>query len=279
LLPVERTGGNFYVGLGGGYVSAPLFSDEAVRKSIMSLIDEIAVQNKIKKIMFSIDSFENPGYNYLQKYKYLDTSILEYFIDLQPNSLMSECRRGHRCDIKKIRNNPDFSVFMVSRDNLSYELHEQYRKLHHKCSGRVARSKKTFDLQFEKIKDGNALLFGLKFKNKNIAFSYFSIFSSKAIYEAGSDDPDYSRLPLYHILVFSAMEYLKKLGFQYVATGQPSGPSSQFDYYPDKKQLGIALFKRGFGGRFRPNYRGIKYYNRDCLLKDVDLLVKNYILQ
>ncbi|MDD5294873.1 MAG: GNAT family N-acetyltransferase, partial [Patescibacteria group bacterium] len=210
------------------------------------------------------------------KYNYLDTSILTYVIDLQFKDLFNSCRRNHRRNIKPILEDKNFSVFYIDGNNPSYEIHEEYRKLHHKCAGRVTRPKIAFDMQFEKLKQGNAVLFGLRYKNKNIAYVYFEFNSDKAVSFSAADDPDYDKLPLYHVLYYSAMEYLRKRGARYIDTGQPSCPSSQFDYYIDKKQANISLFKRGFGGDFKQYFRGIKYFSEEAFNNDAKKFIDNY---
>jgi hypothetical protein len=277
-LPIEKNRGNFNISILGGYINAPIFSKDAKRAGIFSIIDQVAVKEGVGKAMFEIDSLdEKCSYNYLQRYGYFDTSILAYLIDLTVSeNLFRSCRKGHRCDIKKILNNKDFEVFFVNKGNPSYTLHEEYCKLHHKCSGRITRSKESFDLQFEKLKQGNAVLVGLKYKQKNICFSYFEFAFDKAIYISGADDPDFDKIPLYHVLIFSAMEYLKKKGICCIDPGQPASPSAQFNYYPDKKQLNIALFKRGFGGKYVQNFRGIKYFSKLVFRQDAEEFIKKY---
>lgn len=276
-LPIEKNEQFLTVTLSGGFILAPLFCRSSAAKEIFSEIDKIAIDNRLAKIMFSVDVFSNNncGCNFLQKFGYLDASVLSYVIDLSGSQedFLKSCRRGHKCDIKKILADKDYKVFFTDRENPSYELHEEYRALHQKCSGRVTRPKENFDLQFEKLKNGEAALFGVNYKGKNIAYSYFEYKGLYGMYEASADDPDYSGMPLYHILVFSAMGYLKSKGVKYLDTGQPSSPSTQFSYYPDEKQLNIGLFKRGFGGDFRMNFRGVKYFSENLLKKDTDLFV------
>jgi len=274
-LPIEKNGKYFAMSIKNNYVNAPLFIDYSVEKEVFNIIDDIAKDNNVSKIMFVVDPLENRAYNYLQKYNYLDTSILVYIINLEED-LFNSCRRNHRRNIKKILNNNDFLIFYMDAKNPSYKIHEEYRELHHKCSGRVTRDKKSFDLQFEKLKQGNATLFGLKYKNKNIAYIYFEYSADKAISASAADDPDYSKFPLYHILMFSAMEYLKKKGIKYIDTGNPSSPSPQINYYPDEKQLNIAHFKRGFGGDYKNQFRGIKYFSKDLFKEDMEGFIKNY---
>jgi len=279
-LPIEKKEDNFIATIIDDYIDAPLLVTRSIEKNVFALIDNIAKENKLAKIMFLIDPLEKDTvtYNYLQKYNYLDTSILSYVIDLEKyGDLLNNCRKGHRCDIKHILSNKDFKVFFIDKDNPVYEIHEEYRMLHHKCSGRVTRPKETFDLQFENLKQGHAVLFGLKYKGKNIAYSYFEYHTDKAAYTSAADDPDYNEFPLYHTLIFSAMEYLKKRGVRLLDVEPPCSPSLQVDYYPDQKQLNIASFKAGFGGYFVHNFRGIKYFSKKIFKEDMKNFVSNYL--
>lgn len=278
LLPIEKGREGFSVSVGGGYIPAPIFAGCSAKKTdeIFCLIDKIALEDNIKKIMFEIDPLSENSYNYLQEYDYLDTSILVYIIDLRLNDLFGSCRRNHRRNINSILEDDHFSIFSMDKNSPSYDIHEEYRKLHHKCSGKITRPKETFDFQFEKLKQGNAALFGLKYQEKNIAFVYFEFNSDKAVSFSASDDPDYDKFSLYHILYYSGMEYLKKKGVHSIYTGQPACPSPQFNYYPDKKQINIALFKRGFGGYFKQNFRGIKYYSKEIFKSDIEKFIDHY---
>lgn len=278
-LPIEKDADGLSASFQGGYIDAPVILNKKVEKKVFLIIDEIARENNVSKIKFAIDVLSDKNYNYLIKYGYLDSSILTYVIDLTSlKDLFKSCRENHRRNIKKIKNDKIFLVFYSDKKNSSYEIHEEYRELHHKCAGKVTRSKETFDFQFQELKQGNAVLFGLKYKGKNIAFVYFKYYKDKAIYSSAADDPDYNKFPLYHILIYSAMKYLKKRGVCFIDTGQPSSPSSQIDYYPDKKQLNIALFKCGFGGEFKHYFRGIKYFSKKLFKEDIKKFTKNYSL-
>jgi hypothetical protein len=274
-LPIEKNNGELSISFKGGYLDAPVALNEKIQKKVFTIIDEIARENKVSKIKFSIDALSGEKYNYLIKYSYLDSSILTYVMDL-PGDLLGSCRKGHKCDIKDIVKNENFKTFFVDGDNASQKLFAEYVDLHHKCSGKVTRPQITFDMQFEKIKIGKAFLVGLSYKGRNVAFVYFEYSNDKAIYASAADDPDYDKLKLYHVLIFRALEYLKEKSIHVVDTGQPSCPSSQFDYYIDKKQANIALFKRGFGGSFRENFRGIKYFSEGAFKKDAKKFIDNY---
>lgn len=227
--------------------------------------------------MFSVDPLESVRYpfNYLQKYGYLDASLLVYFIDTRPQNLLKACRDRFQRTIKSVLKNNDFSVFYTDKNNPDRKLHREYETLHHKCSGRITRPQETFDIQYEELKNGNAVLFGLKYKDKNVAYLYCKHNGGKALTASAADDPDYDRLPLYHPLMYSAMEYYKKKGVDLIDTGQPSAPSAQFLYYPDEKQFNIGHFKHGFSGDFMQNFRGIKYFSEKQFKQDLDYFRTN----
>jgi len=279
-LPIEQKDNVFSVSIRGDYVLAPLFdNNKKLEKQLFQLIDEIALENNISKIMFSVDPLEKDrySYNYLQKYNYLDTSILVYFINIKgSDDLLQNCREGYRKLIKPILKDNDFSTFYIDKNNPDYQIHKEYEILHYKCSGRMTRPQETFDIQYQELKQGNATLFGLKYKEKNITYCYFIHNVNKVIYISGADDPDYDKVSLYHVLIYSAMEHFRRKGVDYIDTGQPSGPSTQAYYYPDEKQLNISYFKRGFRGNFVENFRGVKYFSKQVFERDMNTFLKNY---
>jgi|GEM_PF-638717 len=277
VLPVEKGVYGPQMTMNGSYIYGPLIVDRDLRKEVFLKIEDLAEESNASKTMFSIEPFAASPYNYLQQYGYLDSSILTYMIDLGTSvDLLHACRRGHKCDIKKMMNNEKVEVLTYNSTNASYEAHEAYRLLHKKCSGRETRPKETFDKQFEMLKSGEAVLFGLEYEGRAVVYAYFQYANGICMYSSGADDPDYSALPLYHTVIYKAMEYFKHLGVRYIDTGQPSSASVQFDYLPDAKQLNIAKFKRGFPGDFSSLYRGIKFYSKEAFIGDFSAFAKGY---
>jgi hypothetical protein len=278
LLPCEEKDGRRSVTFSGDYVVAPLIVDPIYGKETFRFIDQIAKENGLDKVQFAIDPLSSETYNFLQKFGYLDTAILGYCINLtQPGDLLQQCRRGHKCDIKKLNTNHAVKPIIVDATTLgAWERHEEYRELHRICSGRITRAKETFDKQFELLQNGEAVLVGLLYNGVPAAYAYFQFLNGLAVYASGADNPEFCHMPLYHSLLYHAMCYLKGTGVRMIDTGQPSSPSKQFGYFPDTKQLNIALFKRGFGGDYRPYFRGIKYYSSEAFSEDERCFAQNY---
>lgn len=281
-LPIIRQADNFIIAMRGDYVFAPLCNDLNAQQRAFALIDDIARQNNVSKIAFSIDPLEDKDnqFNYLQTYGYLGAPILTYMVDLtgaqSAEDLMAMCHKRHRRSMKEILDNQDFQTFVVDKDNADSSVFENYVALHHKCAGRETRVKKSFDIQFEALKNGNAVLIGLRHKGLPVAYYYFAYSADKAFAFSSADDPDYDHYPLYHVLFLRHMEYLKKMGITKIDAEQPSNPSSQLDYYPDAKQLNIAFFKQGFVGSFVNQMRGIKYFSQKMFEEDLEIFKKNY---
>ena len=64
-LPIEKNGKYFAMSIKNNYVNAPLFIDYSVEKEVFNIIDDIAKDNNVSKIMFVVDPLENRAYNYL----------------------------------------------------------------------------------------------------------------------------------------------------------------------------------------------------------------------
>ena len=269
LLPVETHAEQRRMSQVGDFIYAPLFVDASVRKEVFGEIDRIAKELQVAAAQFSVDPLSDEPYNYLQSYGYLDTTILNYCIDLTPENLLAACRHGHKYDINTMRKMPNVSAFVCDANTPDARAHhDAYRELHRKCSGRETRPKETFDLQFEQLITGDAILVGVKHQEQNVAYAYFQLQHGKSVYASGADDPDCIGLALYHLMIFTAMNAVRERGAHIMDTGQPSSPSPQFHYAPDHKQLNIGLFKRGFPGAYRSNFRGVRYYSRDAFAVD-----------
>ena len=125
-------------------------------------------------------------------------------------------------------------------------------------------------MQFEDLKNDRAMLIALKDKDQFVAFSYFLHYQDCAYYGSADDDPDYeSKIPLEHCIIWSAIEYYKKRRVDFLEIGVQQFGTQFFDY-PSQKDLNISFFKRGFGGKIIPFYRGIKYYDTEIMKQNLE---------
>ena len=234
-------------------------------------IDKLAEKNNVVKCMLQLHPvIGDYSHNILLKYGYLDASLQTVIVDLRNEIkfLWSNLRKS----FKSLINNgkEKFSIHVMDAKNYDYELHELYRKLHHKTAGRITRPIETFNMQFEDLKNDRAILIALKDKDQFVSFSYFFHYQNYAFYGSVADDPEHeSKTPLEHCIVWTAIEYYKKRGFDFLEIGVQQFGTQFFDY-PSQKDLNICFFKRGFGGKIISLYRGIKYYDIEVMKQDLE---------
>ena len=254
----------------GGYLFAPIIQimpnskfREKIEKECFKIIDELAIKHKVSKAMFMHDPLsKNYQYNFLMKYGYLDTSINTSFVDLTQSfeKLWPNVRRGLKSDINNGKKK--FEIVINDYSNPDREMHDSYRQLHFKVAKRMTRPIETWDLQFSMLEDDNAVLVGLKYEGRFIAFLHFLHHNGKAYPGSTSNDPDYNgNVPISPILTWSGIEYYKRREFKVLELGRQHFGNQVFDH-PTEKELSITFFLRGFSNDIISSYRGIKYYDK-----------------
>ena len=275
---LEEQNNRYFFSSNLGYQVAPLVSSRSTEKQRKKIerfcfeeIDKLAKRKRVVKCMSQIDPVAGGySYNVLTEYGYLDASLQTAVIDL--GNKLEVLRSNLRKSYKSLINNgiDKFTIFVMDSGNHDYDVHEIYRKLHHKTSGRITRPIETFDMQFEDLKNDRAMLIALKDKDQFVAFSYFLHYRNCAYYGSAADDPDYeSKIPLEHCIIWTAIDYYKKRGVNFLEIGAQQFGTQFFDH-PSQKDLNICFFKRGFGGKIIPFYRGIKYYDTEVMKQDLE---------
>lgn len=256
---------------------------KGLEDEIYGTVEKLAAEYRVQKCNFLIDPlcaiYEDEHFNDLTRFGYIDASISTQIIDLNKSkeTLWTELRKSYKALINKAEKT--FEMVLMDSRNPDFEIHEQYRLLHIKAAGRVTRPVETFNTQFEMLKSDEATLIGIKYKERFVSFSYFIHFNKTAYYASEADDPEIEIPVTYGPLSqWKAMEYYKSRGFDYIELdNQQFGPQI-FDH-PCKKDLSISMFKRGFGGKTFPLFRGIKYFDCELLKKELteytELLIKS----
>jgi len=240
-----------------------------IERELYRIIDGLAERRRVQKCNFLIDPlcaiYEDERYNYLTQYGYLDASIATQIIDLKKDE--DELWAALRQSYKALINNADnaFEVVIMDYRNPMFDNHDNYRVLHHKAAGRVTRPIETFNLQFEMLRNDEAMLVGVKYDNRFVTFAYFIHSSRTAYYASEADDPDID-IPVTcgPLMQWKAMQYYKARGFDYMELDNQQFGPQVFDH-PSQKDIAISFFKRGFGGTTFPLFRGIKYYDKELL--------------
>jgi hypothetical protein len=272
----------------GGHQVAPLVKTtvpDSYRRKVEDFcyktIDAYAKEKGTTKAMIMNDqTCDIWSHNELMRYGYVDSSISTAVIDLSLSEpqLWANLRKSFKPIINKALK--QFSGFIMDWQNATFAVHELYRDLHRKAAGRVTRPKETFDLQFQLLKDNNAILIGMRQDKEVVALTYFIHNGQNAYYASDAKDPDFrSDVPVQHAIIWQAIRYYREKGFGFLDLGWQHFGHQLLDH-PSKKDMDISFFKRGFGGRLVPLYQGTKYYDREYMRtetrRNLQLLLRNY---
>lgn len=245
----------------------------SLRKDIFAHIDDLAVKggvlrSRMRSNPLAQASVGNSEGNYSIRYGYIDTSIHTQIIDLKSPlaMILKGFSNGHSSDIK--RGLKDIEVIIFDEKNITDYVFNKYVALKIKLSGESVRAKKTFDLMSDWIKVGQGILVAARIKGEDefAGFVYICIYKNSAYYASSGIDSGAKPLPFTHVIQASAINYLKSRGLKNYEIGWQVFTKGLNDF-SSPKEIAIAKFKRGFGGRMVSLYMGEKYYNKEYFLK------------
>ena len=264
---------------GGDSVPSPALADtlseqtkKKVLQSAFSYIDELARELNVARASFRMSPLAKsfwdatiPAANPLLNMGFSDISLTTQVIELvaSEQQLLVEMRKGHRADVTRAAKLLEATV--LDKDSITPEAFERYRMLHHKAAGRVTRPLATFEMMYDWILDGLAILSVASLHGKDVGFALVSVYKDGAYYSSSCEDPEHNNLPIGHILQWRALQWLKRhsvrryeIGLQFYSS-QPHAIISE-------KESNISFFKRGFGGAPVPSWRGERFYDKQYCL-------------
>ena len=274
---------------GGVFGVCPVFDTELseirrhkIAKVVFGNIDSLAAQNEVQRISIMCSplapSFMGsvmPPPNWLLRHGFQDVSLTTQIIDLSQNlqSLWGDMRKGHRQDIERGRQSLNVTSF--DQDNVTLELFNEYRFMHQKAAGRITRPLITFEMMYEWIVEGYAVLFGASLDDRFVGWALINTYKEGAYFSSACNDPEFSSLPISHVLQWDIIEWLKDAGYRFYELGYQQYSSLPYDF-PTEKEINIAFHKRGFGGRAVPLFRGEKYYSREHYLQTAQSRIEKF---
>jgi hypothetical protein len=252
---------------------------ERILKMIFAQVDTLAGEYNVVRALFRtsplcrrVDSF-----NVLLKFGYIDSSINTQVLDLSPTQerLWGSLRKGHKYDAR--RGAKFYEINTYDKTDPDRSSFENYRLLHHKAAGRVTRPLETFAMMYDWILSGDGMLCGVSKEGQPVGYTYVNYYKNAAYYSSASDDPGFiTDVPISHAIQWAVIQWLVAHGCATYEMGiQQFGPLL-FDL-PSPKDLSISFFKRGFGGRTVPVYRGIKYYDSDFMKKELSTNLEKFV--
>lgn len=158
--------------------------------------------------------------------------------------LKSNLRKSYKPLINKGLRELEPSI--LDHTNISEDIIEEFRLLHIQVSGRVTRSKESWEAQLQAIKNNEAFIVTIRQAGVLVGASYFITNSLSCYYGVGAYRRDLYPLPISHTSLWLAILHAKSTGCLRFEIGEAFFPEGSFPV--SDKEVSIAKFKRGFGG-------------------------------
>ncbi len=241
----------------GSEIPGLIFIEDEIDKKILS--EFIKQLSSLKqsftnlKFTFPLSNKLNKGYEEIIKnFKFTHKTNWARAISLEKgeNQLWVELRKSYKSVINKgIR---EQKILLVDHINFNKNILKEMQELHYKVSGRITRSNKTWELQFDSIKKDFGFVF-CSLNNKNLlAAVYFIKSSINAYYSVGIFTKEAKEKNYGHCLIWKAIQYCKLRGLKICELDMSI--NFNLEDNKDEKLRTISYFKSGFGGDIYPKY-------------------------
>jgi FemAB family protein len=237
-----------------GYYGLPAYYQE---HGELSLPCKKRIQNILNKYIQNIISCANvKKIHFLNTQPYLSPMALIFMkchcnasvnllqnIDLNQSisNIKKDFRKGHKAAINWATKN--IKVRIATSRNISWNDIENFRNLHIQVSGRKTRSKKTWHIQYDMIKNDEAFVVLGEKGGELITSALFQYSDNSCYYSVSASNRELFDKPISHILIWKAINQAKSIGCQSFEVGEQI-----YDKENREKESRISDFKRGFGG-------------------------------
>lgn len=163
--------------------------------------------------------------------------------------LRSQLRKSYKSLINWGTKN--LQLRLLDHTNVTTEAMEQFRQLHIEVAGRETRSKESWGLQFEMIRQREAFAVLGDLDGQLVTAALFLHSPRYCFYGVSASKRELFEKPLGHIVLWTAILQAKKIGCQFFESGEQLFPQ-QGATPPTPKELNISSFKKGFAGETHP---------------------------
>ena len=216
-----------------------------LEKGIIEVVKEIAGNLKIKKIQLFDSSIELSTWYLLwleKANKNFLTHQLAVNLEKSTNEIKLNFRKSYKPLVNKSLKEWDIEVCGHNIDNVF----EEFRLLHLEVAGKETRSRESWNIQKEQVKNNEALLVTVMDGSILIGAGLFTYTKYMGSYSVGAYKRELFDKPIGHGVQMKAIKALKERGCQVYHIGQKMSFLDQ--NVPTEKELSISYFKEGFAG-------------------------------
>ena len=228
------------------------------KKEIRKFIDKIiATSNELKiidfldrgKISYACEYIMSEKKDFKSNTKY--NRIIE--LNAEEEILKNQIRKRYKSFIAWGQKN--LRIEITDRANVDAERFDrfmEFRELHDTCAGRRTRSKDTWLIQYEAIKEGYGYFITGYRDGEMVTGGVFNLTSNYAYYGSSASRREMFDKPMFHAVMWEAIKYAKGKGAKYFDTGECNLLTDSDIKTKTDKQIAISNFKAGFGGKLMP---------------------------
>jgi hypothetical protein len=227
-----------------------IFLNSSIRKFFIKKLDKIL--NEINGCFWYRDFLFNGELSFLSSHLLMKGAVINpvfsRIIDLSSDKSLkkSSVRKSYKSLINwGIR---ELQPQIFDKSNISWERMNDFRLLHIRVSGKETRSKESWYKQFEMIEAGQAFLVLGSIEGELVSGGLFTYSKTNCYYQVSASRRDMFEKPLFHSLMWTAINHAKKLNCLWFEIGEQLYKFHNNDGAHSKKELSISDFKAGFGG-------------------------------
>ena len=138
---------------------------------------------------------------------------------------------------------------IIDSSNVEWENIIEFMELHYQEAGRRTRTEKSWHLQYEMIKAGEAFAVFGYLNNEIVSAGFFMHSNTHCFYGVSASKRSFFEKPMFHSLMWSAILHAKKIGCSRFEVGEQLYLNHPSEKHSTKKEFGISEFKAGFGGK------------------------------
>ena len=143
----------------------------------------------------------------------------------------------------------ELDIDVCTKSNINLDIVESFRKLHIQEAGKETRSRKSWLLQLQAVRENEAFIVTGKKSGELVSAGYFIINKNHCFYGSSASKYKQFKKPLFHSLVWNAILHCKKREIIFFEMGLQYSKQQILENKIDSKIVNIANFKSGFGGR------------------------------
>lgn len=223
-------------------------------------LNEICSEMKIKKINLVLQKEDTTDhYNLISEKKSVNKICCRRYIDLSLDleKIYTNFSRGLKNKMNKDYTSLKYKLIDYKNFNDNESEIIDMMKLHQEISKKTTRSKNTWLLNGEMIKNNNGLIVKTMFNQKVISYFFVIYTKSEAYYFTSCTYREYFNKfnNITHKSIYYVINYLKKIGCKTLTLGDCKTIYSS--NFVTEKEKNIERFKNSFGGNKYINY----YFN------------------